>query len=164
MLDPYFSEEPKHSQEWEPWTLSCGVLILCLCILTPHPHTHTHTHTHAHTHAHTHMHTHTHTHSSVFDGMPIPYPKRKFLSDDDSKDDKTDPSKVHVMLVPWANAHTRASAHPPILAVWVVWVVLCVSAHRHAICGMRNRVQACKSSAYYGLCFKIVWILEDQGK
>jgi len=30
----------------------------------------------------------------VFDGMPIPYPKRKFLSDDDSKDDKSDANKV----------------------------------------------------------------------
>ena len=34
-----------------------------------------------------------------------------------------------------ASAHTQASAHPPILAVSVVWVVLRVTAH-HAICGI----------------------------
>ncbi len=28
------------------------------------------------------------THSSVFDNMEIPYPKRKFLWDDEGKDDK----------------------------------------------------------------------------
>ena len=34
-------------------------------------------------------------HRSVFDGMVIPYPKRKFLSDDDnSKDEKADINKV----------------------------------------------------------------------
>ena len=64
----------------------------------PHLHTSTHPHIHMHTSTHTHTHTHilTHTYSSVFDGMPIPYPKRKFLSDDDSKDDKTDANKVYL--------------------------------------------------------------------
>ena len=36
--------------------------------------------------------------SSVFEGMPIPYPKREFISDDDNED-KSDNNKVRKVSV-----------------------------------------------------------------
>ena len=72
MQDPYFSEDPKVCQEYVHISVHHAWHVYSLWSV------------------YIHVYVHNIFSCSVFDAMNIPYPARKFLSDDDNKDDKGD--------------------------------------------------------------------------